>query len=199
MVWQVSAWEYFQMGGWVMVPLTCVGLFLAFFLTERLHYFFSLRKADISTDAMMDILQGFNSDNQKGSGLRSQLLKRFFLAKEIYGKLDDMIIEEVKKGFAQEFKKSQHLIATLTAVAPLLGLLGTVSGMIYTFNVLTIFGTGNARAMSNGISEALITTQYGLEIAIVGLFFFSVIQRWARQCDVLTQEIAKQIVRRGIR
>ena len=54
----------------------------------------------------------------------------------------------------------------LGGVAPLLGLLGTVTGMIHTFNLATIFGTGNAKLLSGGISEALITTEYGLYIAI---------------------------------
>jgi hypothetical protein len=54
----------------------------------------------------------------------------------------------------------------LAAVAPLLGLLGTVTGMIATFDVLAVFGTGNAKAMAGGISEALITTQTGLLVAL---------------------------------
>jgi biopolymer transport protein ExbB len=62
-------------------------------------------------------------------------------------------------------------IETLTAVLPLLGLLGTVTGMIRTFDVITLFGTGNARGLAAGISEALITTTAGLVTAISGLYF----------------------------
>ncbi len=61
------------------------------------------------------------------------------------------------------------VIAVLAAIAPLLGLLGTVLGMIETFDVISVFGTGNARAMAGGISVALITTQTGLLVAIPGL------------------------------
>ncbi len=57
-------------------------------------------------------------------------------------------------------------IAALAAIAPLLGLLGTVTGMIATFDVITLFGTGDPRLLSGGISEALITTQVGLIIAV---------------------------------
>lgn len=63
------------------------------------------------------------------------------------------------------------LIKTLTAVLPLLGLLGTVTGMIGTFGVMTRFGTGNARGMAGGISEALVTTMAGLVTALSGLYF----------------------------
>ncbi|MBE9569130.1 MAG: MotA/TolQ/ExbB proton channel family protein, partial [Proteobacteria bacterium] len=62
------------------------------------------------------------------------------------------------------------VIAVLAAVAPLFGLLGTVTGMMTTFDVIAVFGTGNAKAMAGGISEALITTQSGLLVAIPGLF-----------------------------
>jgi biopolymer transport protein ExbB len=62
-------------------------------------------------------------------------------------------------------------IKTLTAALPMLGLLGTVDGMIQTFDVLTVFGTGNARGMAGGISIALITTMGGLLTALSGLYF----------------------------
>jgi len=62
-------------------------------------------------------------------------------------------------------------IKTLTAALPMLGLLGTVDGMIQTFDVLTVFGTGNARGMAGGISVALITTMAGLLTALSGLYF----------------------------
>ena len=60
-------------------------------------------------------------------------------------------------------------IVLLAAVAPLLGLLGTVSGMIETFRVIGLYGLGNSQAMASGIREALLTTQAGLLVAIPGL------------------------------
>ncbi len=62
-------------------------------------------------------------------------------------------------------------IKTLTIALPMLGLLGTVDGMIQTFDVLAIFGMGNARGMAGGISIALITTMAGLLTALSGLYF----------------------------
>ncbi|MFQ5597901.1 MAG: MotA/TolQ/ExbB proton channel family protein [Nitrospiria bacterium] len=66
---------------------------------------------------------------------------------------------------------SLPLIKTLTTLLPLLGLLGTVTGMIGAFEVMTRFGTGNARGMAKGISEALVTTMAGLVTALSGLYF----------------------------
>jgi biopolymer transport protein ExbB len=68
-------------------------------------------------------------------------------------------------------------IAIIGAVEPLLGLLGTVTGMIETFRVITLYGTGDPRLMSNGISEALITTEFGLFIAIPILLIYTFLSR----------------------
>jgi len=73
-------------------------------------------------------------------------------------------------------KKNLTVIQTLVAVLPLLGLLGTVTGMISTFDVMMKFGTGNARGMAAGISEALITTAAGLVTSLSGLYFSSQLQ-----------------------
>ena len=69
------------------------------------------------------------------------------------------------------------VIATTAAIAPLLGLLGTVTGMINTFNLITLFGTGDARMLSSGISEALVTTEFGLIVAIPALIIHALLSR----------------------
>ena len=75
-------------------------------------------------------------------------------------------------------------IKTLIVALPMLGLLGTVGGMIQTFDVLTVFGTGNARGMAGGISVALITTMGGLLAALSGMYFSTQLeQRVARSVD----------------
>lgn len=75
-------------------------------------------------------------------------------------------------------------IKTLIVALPMLGLLGTVGGMIQTFDVLTVFGTGNARGMAGGISIALITTMGGLLAALSGMYFSAQLeQRVARSVD----------------
>jgi len=75
-------------------------------------------------------------------------------------------------------------IRTLTVALPMLGLLGTVSGMIQTFDVMTVFGTGNVQGMAGGISVALITTMGGLMTALSGLYFSTQLtQRVGREVD----------------
>ena len=71
-------------------------------------------------------------------------------------------------------------ISALTMVLPLLGLLGTVTGMITTFEVMTAYGTENARGMAAGISQALLTTAAGLVTSLAGLYFSSNLEHHAR-------------------
>jgi len=78
--------------------------------------------------------------------------------------------ENIKKT-ALEIDKDLNIIAVLTAIAPLLGLLGTVTGMIKTFDFITISGAGDAARFASGIKEALFTTEFGLVIAIPCYFF----------------------------
>ena len=74
-------------------------------------------------------------------------------------------------------EKNLSLIQITAATAPLMGLLGTVTGMINTFKLITIFGTGDARSLSSGISEALVTTEFGLIVAIPSLILYALLNR----------------------
>jgi biopolymer transport protein ExbB len=92
------------------------------------------------------------------------------------------------------------MVAVLVSVAPLLGLLGTVLGMIETFEVIAVFGTGNAAAMANGISIALITTEVGLLIAVPGLLLSGILVQQSIRLRTQLEEdltILTRIVRRS--
>lgn len=74
-------------------------------------------------------------------------------------------------------QKTVSIIKMLIAICPLLGLLGTVTGMIHVFDIMAITGTGNARAMAAGVSQATIPTMAGMVIAIAGLYFSKLIEQ----------------------
>jgi len=82
-------------------------------------------------------------------------------------------------------------LAVFGAVAPLLGLLGTVTGMIETFNVITVYGTGDPKLMSSGISEALVTTEVGLVIAIPIILVHNFL---SRRVDAIVAEMEEKAV-----
>jgi biopolymer transport protein ExbB len=196
MVWEISWQEFLSMGGTIMVPLVAVALLLSYCIVERLLYFTALRRDDMSPDDVIGLLEKRSATLPEGSGLYRRMLTRFLSSKEIYGSIDIRVLEETNKGFLPELRKNFNLIACLITAAPLLGLLGTVTGMIHTFNVMNIFGTGNAKAMSSGISEAMITTQFGLVIAIVGLYAQLLIARRARRADLAVEELTRHIIRK---
>ncbi|HZJ95427.1 MAG TPA: MotA/TolQ/ExbB proton channel family protein [Thiopseudomonas sp.] len=85
-------------------------------------------------------------------------------------KLDEAVMQEVP-----QLEKGQGLLKLLAAVAPLLGLLGTVTGMIVTFQAITQSGGGDSKLMADGISQALVTTVEGLVVAIPLLFLHSIL------------------------
>ncbi len=101
-------------------------------------------------------------------------------------KLDEAILKEAPK-----LEKWQGGIKVLAAVAPLMGLLGTVTGMIATFQAITLFGTGDPKLMAGGISQALVTTVLGLVVAIPLVLFHAIVSGRSRALlEVLEEQTA---------
>ena len=98
------------------------------------------------------------------------------------------MISEVKV----QFNKYRSLIQLLVVICPLLGLLGTVTGMINVFDVMAITGTGNARAMASGISMATVPTMAGMVVSLIGLYFKTRFDSMAKkQLDAFTDTLIK--------
>jgi len=93
--------------------------------------------------------------------------------------LEEILLEKIVE-IQPRVERMLPIIAVTAATAPLLGLLGTVTGMINTFKLITIFGTGDAKSLSSGISEALITTEFGLIVAIPSLILHAILHRKAK-------------------
>lgn len=104
-------------------------------------------------------------------------------------KLDDAILKEVPK-----LEGGLNLVKVLAATAPLLGLLGTVIGMINTFQAITLFGTGDPQIMASGISEALVTTVLGLIAAIPLLLLHAFASGAARRVSQILEEQSAGII-----
>lgn len=89
------------------------------------------------------------------------------------------IKEEMISRVRLKLRQNVRTIQTLVAICPLLGLLGTVTGMVAVFDVMAFFGTGNARAMAAGVSKATIPTMAGMVAALSGVYFSSHLDRKA--------------------
>jgi biopolymer transport protein ExbB len=95
--------------------------------------------------------------------------------------------------------KWTSFIAVCASSAPLLGLLGTVTGIINTFKLITVFGSGDVKTLSGGISEALITTELGLIVAIFSLVLYAFLSRKARSITDRMEQIAILFMNRSTR
>lgn len=84
-------------------------------------------------------------------------------------------LSALKSDYKSLVNKDFYIIQTLIALCPVLGLLGTVTGMIEVFDVVSFFGTGNARALASGITKATLPTMTGMAISIVGLLTYTVL------------------------
>lgn len=121
------------------------------------------------------------------------IIERLLYFKQVYPEQRKLWIEQwqsradknsqhalyIRQGIISEAKinmnKTLPIITMLVATCPLLGLLGTVTGMIHVFDVMAVTGSGNARAMASGVSQATIPTMAGMVIAITGLYFSKLI------------------------
>jgi len=173
-------------GGFVMFPLLLIGLTAIVLTVMKTMSMSSMRAAAPQT--IDSVIKQLNSDGITAAEKAAQVLPPLTasLIKEAltYRKAPREHLEEIlhEHILAMMPKLESHLgtLAVMGAVAPLLGLLGTVTGMMHTFDLVTIFGTGEARLLSGGISEALITTKFGLGIAIPVLLVHAFLARRIR-------------------
>jgi biopolymer transport protein ExbB len=180
--------DYLRDGGVVMLPLVLVSLLMWLLIVDRALFFRRLHRKNMGARVAWEhICAGRMPDYQHFRGAVSLLVAEFLSRRSGARDLDRFILDETVLKVNRTLNNYLALIGVLAAIAPLLGLLGTVTGMITTFDVLAVFGTGNAKAMAGGISEALITTQTGLLVAIPGLYMKGFLDRRARN---LQQRIA---------
>ncbi|QBG47221.1 MotA/TolQ/ExbB proton channel family protein [Verrucomicrobia bacterium S94] len=95
--------------------------------------------------------------------------------------------------------KFTPVLAVCASTAPLMGLLGTVTGIINTFKMITVFGSGDVKTLSGGISEALVTTEMGLVVAISALVMYAFLSRMAKKITDQMEQVAILFINRSVR
>jgi biopolymer transport protein ExbB len=171
-----------------MIPLGIISLAMWGLIIERVVTFSSLSRHDISTYKAVQILAG-EEIQLWSEGLRVQLLQNFLKERSGDPEIDRRVLRLVTERMRRGLRKYLAVIAVLASIAPLMGLLGTVLGMIETFDVISLFGTGNAKAMAGGISVALVTTQTGLLVAIPGLILSGLLLRRSQRLETRLDEL----------
>lgn len=176
--------EQVPRGGAIVWPILGLLGLAVLILLERLLFF--LRK-QTNEDKLMRRIKQFARDEawedcrtfleSKGNRLIPKVLRTALALRdksrpEIENALQEAILSEIPA-----IERFLSTLGMLAAIAPLLGLLGTVTGMINTFHVITYYGTGDPRMMSGGISEALVTTMLGLGVAIPVMLAHTLLSR----------------------
>lgn len=160
---QPTLWERFQQGGYVgyvVVVLGGIGLLVA------LAQYIYLLTVSARVRRQRQNLDQPSKDNPLGRVLeRFKEMDKHQTPEALEARLDEAVLAELPK-----IERGQPIVKLLAAIAPLLGLLGTVTGMIVTFQAITVFGTGDPQLMAGGISQALVTTVLGLVTAVPLLF-----------------------------
>jgi len=177
--------ERWHQGGYVGYAITAVGVF-AFLLAIIRVIMLTLMGAAV------------NSQLKSGEAKANNPLGRVLLVSEENPNIDTETLElKMAEAVLRETPKLEAgltLLKIIAAVAPLMGLLGTVTGMIITFQAITIFGAGDPKAMAGGISSALITTVLGLLVAIPTVLLHTVVNGRAQKIIHILNERATGIV-----
>ena len=189
--------HYLNQGGLIMIPLILCSCVMWTLILDRILFFRGLEKKDMALHELVTALDRDHSPDT-GRGVNHYLVHLVRMHRTHDPDIDKRIADQCAMTVSKRYDRFLSTIAVLAAVSPLFGLLGTVTGMIETFDVITLFGTGNARAMAGGISEALVTTQGGLMVSIPGLFMSVLLYRWsARSKDRLKEAV--MILKRSLK
>ncbi len=143
-----------QQGGFVILAIMILAFVMFSFIMERLAYYLMAHRGTVS-----------RLRNEWESREDHTSWRAFAIRDELIGNVKSKTSSNVA------------IIKTLVAIAPLLGLLGTVTGMISVFDVMALSGSSNARLMAEGVFRATIPTMAGMMVAVVGLFCSTLIER----------------------
>ena len=187
-------------GGWMMIPLILASVLAVAICMER---FYTLRTEKIAPKHLLAQVWMWIKNNELDSNRLKQLKQESHLGSILAAGLSnsrhgrDITKEAIEQAAAKavhEMERFLNALGTIAAVAPLMGLLGTVLGMISVFNEIMAQGTGNAGILAGGISEALVTTAAGMMIAIPALICYRVLQRRIDEIVVFMEQEAVKLV-----
>ncbi|HEY9149919.1 MAG: MotA/TolQ/ExbB proton channel family protein [Xanthomonadaceae bacterium] len=190
--------ELIQAGGWLMLPIIACSVIALAIIAERLwtlqvrrvlprHLVAQVWTWDRESGLDQDRLRELRRGSPLGQILAAGLVNRHH-SREVMKES----IEDTGRQVIHELERYLNTLGTIASITPLLGLLGTVIGMIKVFTAITTMGVGDPAPLAGGISEALITTAAGLSVAIPSLMFY----RYLRgRVDMLVMRMEQEAMR----
>lgn len=178
-------WEIVAKGGIMMIPLGFCSIVALAVIIERV---INLRRSKIIHQEFVDLIENINKPEDINETLTFCRYNNGAFVNIIRTGLENFIIsrEAFREAIADQgrqempnLEKGLIVLEVIAGIAPFLGLLGTVIGMIHVFQLIAVEGSGGTKYLSGGIAEALVATASGLLIAIVSLIFYHIFQKKA--------------------
>ena len=192
--------ELVKAGGWLMIPIIACSVVAMAIILERLWALRSKRvvpgnlvaqvwqyhrKGKLNNTYITAVRDGSSLGRILAAGLVNRQHSREVMKESI---------EESGRQVVSEMERYLNTLGTIASISPLLGLLGTVIGMIKVFSAITIAGVGNPTVLAGGISEALITTAAGLSVAIPSLMFHRYFESRVQRLVIKMEEESLKMV-----
>ena len=192
--------ELVKSGGWLMLPIIMCSIISISIIAER---FWSLRREKVLPEHLVATVWNEIKQNNlksadinqlaKGSAL-GQILSAGLMHRNESRERIKECIEERGREVVHDLERFLNTLGTIASISPLLGLLGTVIGMISVFAAITTHGVGDPAALAGGISQAMITTAAGLTVAIFSLVFYRFFRRKVDSIVVVMEREAIKMV-----
>jgi biopolymer transport protein ExbB len=192
--------EVLQAGGWLMLPILACSVAAMAIVLERL---WTLRRRRIMPDKLVNQVFQLHARNQLTSERIAEIRDGSPLGRMLTAGLVNRnhsrevmkeAINDTGRQVVADMERYLNTLATIASVTPLLGLLGTVFGMIDIFGVIMDAGVGNPGVLAGGISKALITTAAGLSVAIPALMFHRYLDSRVTKLTIAMEEQALRLV-----
>ena len=192
--------EIILAGGWLMAPILLCSTLSVAIIIER---FWTLRKSKVTPADLAATVEDWAAKDELDRRHLSQLsvespLGRIYSAALINRKRSREVIkeavEDTGRHVVHDLERFLNTLGTIAGITPLLGLLGTVVGMIKVFSAIMISGVGDANVLAGGISQALITTAAGLTVAIPSFFFYRFFRGMVAEYVVSMEEKALSLI-----
>jgi biopolymer transport protein ExbB len=191
-------WELVQAGGWLMWPILLASVLATAIVAER---FWSLRASRVAPSNLLTQVCTWQRDGQLNAARLQEVRRNSPLGRMFAAGISNQhnprevmkeAIEEVGRHEVHLLERYLNTLGSIASTTPLLGLLGTVVGMIKVFDAITLQGIGDPGVLSAGISEALITTAAGLSVAIPSFIFY---RHLRRRVDALVVDMEQEAIK----
>jgi biopolymer transport protein ExbB len=170
--------EIIYAGGWLMAPILLCSVLSVAIIAER---FWALRRGNVVPPGVGQQVEDWAArheldrrhiDQLRSGSALGRVLAAALVNRHRSRELIKEAVEDTGRHVVHQLERFLNTLGTIAGISPLLGLLGTVIGMIKVFSAILVHGVGDATQLAGGISEALITTAAGLTVAIPSFFFY---------------------------